>query len=117
MFAYTFMYLLYYNGHFVDCWQSGLSYTIIHPGGLNDATANIEQLVLDVDDKFMSMKHRSISRADVTNLCLAALSVGKDKKISFDCITKAVEAGTIPSSATEVLTNFLKEMKTTNYAS
>lgn len=84
---------------------------------MNDATANIEQLILDVDDKFMSMKQRSISRADVANLCLVALSVGKDKKISFDCITQPVEAGAIPRSAKEVLIDFLKEMKTTNYAS
>lgn len=81
-----------------------------------DTDPGIEQLVLDVDDVLMSNKKRSISRADVANLCVAALSVGKAKKVSFDCITRPVEGSKPPTSAEEVLTEFLKTGKTTNYA-
>lgn len=93
-----------------------MAYTIIHPGGLIDTDPGIEQLVLDVDDVLMSNKKRSISRADVASLCVAAVSVGKAKKVSFDCITRPVEGVGAPTSAEEVLTEFLKKEKTANYA-
>jgi hypothetical protein len=93
--------------------KSGLDYTILHPGGLvGDTPGGQEEFVLDVDDNLYKMNnqnrdhdpdhensnsnsknrqsHRSmtrISREDVAELCVAALSVGKGGKISFDCIT------------------------------
>ncbi|OEU07560.1 NAD(P)-binding protein [Fragilariopsis cylindrus CCMP1102] len=89
--------------------ESGLDYTILHPGGLvGDTPGGQEEFVLDVDDNLYRMdclnhdhenphsnsknrqSHRSmtrISREDVAELCVAALSAGKGEKISFDCIT------------------------------
>ena len=96
--------------------ESGLDYAIIHPGGLIDSDAGVEDFVLDVDDKLMERKKRSISREDVANLCVASLVHGQGKKVSFDCITVAVEDGRKPKTAEEAFTAFLKEQKTYNYA-
>lgn len=93
-----------------------MRYTIIHPGGLIDTPAGEEELVLDVDDKLIDSKKRSISRADVANLCVAALTVGKDQSVSFDCITRPVKEGQPVLSAEEALLAFLKLGKTANYA-
>jgi len=96
--------------------ESGLSYSIIHPGGLIDTDPGIEQIILDVDDRLMANKKRSISRGDVASICLAALSVGKGKKVSFDCITRPVEESGAPVSAEDVLAEFLKTERTANYS-
>jgi hypothetical protein len=95
--------------------QSGLRYTIIHPGGLVDTPAGEEELLLDVDDKLIENKKRSISRGDVANLCVAALTVGKEQSVSFDCITRPVGEGQTVPSAEDALSGFLKLGKTANY--
>lgn len=72
--------------------NSGLDYTIIHPGGLIDTPAGVEEYVLDVNDVLLNNTKRSISREDVANLCVAAISLyqpGKTK-IALDCITRPV---------------------------
>ena len=94
----------------------GLDYAIIHPGGLVDSPAGVEDFVLDVDDKLMQKKKRSICREDVAKLCVAALVHGKGQQVSLDCITVAVEDGNKPRTADEALTTFLQEQKTYNYA-
>ena len=94
--------------------QSGLRYTIIHPGGLIDTPGGVEELVLDVDDHLYASKKRSISRSDVANLCVAALNT--KKSVSFDCITRPVEEGVPVPTAEEALSAFLEQNKTTNYA-
>ena len=97
--------------------ESGLDYTIIHPGGLLDTPASQEQLMLDVDDKLIKNEKRSISRADVANLCVAALEVGKEgQSVSFDCIASEVEEGTEIQSATEALEEFLARKVTCAYS-
>ena len=97
--------------------ESGLDYTIIHPGGLLDTPASKEQLMLDVDDKLIKNEKRSISRADVANLCVAALEVGKEgQSVSFDCIASEVEEGTEIKSATAALEEFLTKGLTCNYS-
>jgi nucleoside-diphosphate-sugar epimerase len=96
--------------------ESGLRYTIIHPGGLIDTPAGEEELVLDVDDKLMKNEKRSISREDVANLCVAALTVGSDgKSVSFDCISRPVKEGQQVASAEEALSAFMELGVTTNY--
>lgn len=47
---------------------SGLTYTIIHPGGLLDKEGGKRQLILDVDDVMLERKSRSIPRADVAQV-------------------------------------------------
>jgi hypothetical protein len=114
LFCFCFLFLL----------QSGLDYTILHPGGLvGDTPGGQEEFVLDVDDNLYQMdnqnhdhencnsnsknrqSHRSmtrISREDVAELCVAALSAGKGEKISFDCIT--LPSSTVSSFRTIVTT-------------
>ena len=115
--------------------NSGLDYTIIHPGGLVDTPAGVEEYVLDVNDVLLNNTKRSISREDVANLCVAAISLYQpgQTKIALDCITRPVTvvsddsidgdgttttttAGTtkIPT-ATEALEQFLKKGKVYNY--
>ena len=78
------------------------------PGGMNE-------LILDVDDKLLENEKRSISRADVANLCIAALTEGRGKHVSFDCIAKEVGEGATVQSAKESLSSFLDTGKTANY--
>lgn len=98
--------------------NSGMSYTIIHPGGLIDDNENNkeEELVLDVDDKLMeqhgdgSSAKRSISRANVASLCVASLDMTEN--VSLDCISTHNKN---PISAAHALEAFLKTKQTTNY--
>merc|ERR1712022_1598 len=53
--------------------SSGMTYTIIHPGGLTDKPGNTNEIILDVDDVLLQRKMRSIPRADVADLCIAAI--------------------------------------------
>lgn len=98
--------------------ESGLAYTIIHPGGLKDTPAGREEIIIDVDDKLLNNTNRSISRGDVAALCVASLSVAKGQKVAFDCVTKPVEGdaseAVIPPE--EALEKFLEENKVYNYA-
>lgn len=121
--------------------ESGLDYTIIHPGGLVDAPGGLEEFVLDVDDALYNSnkKHTKttnsgqtrIGREDLADLCVAALAVAKGKKVSFDCITRplveleedrdstttiSTTATTKPPSAEKALGKFLELSKTASYA-
>lgn len=102
--------------------QSGLDYTIIHPGGLVDTPGGQERFLLDVDDKLLSRKRTRISREDVAELCVSALDICRDQKVSLDCITVEIDDepnGAIvsaPESAEKALSAFLELAKTNNYA-
>jgi hypothetical protein len=94
-----------------------LKYAIIHPGGLVDSPGGKEEFVLDVDDNISKYHYRTrISREDVADLCVAALSCTQN--CSFDCITAPpVEVnGDGIKSADEALAKFLQQSKTANYA-
>ena len=119
--------------------NSGLDYTIIHPGGLVDTPAGVEEYVLDVNDVLLNNTKRSISREDVANLCVAAISLYQpgQTKIALDCITRPVtvvsddsidgdgttttttaettKTTTTIATATEALEQFLKKGKVYNY--
>jgi len=95
--------------------QSGLDYTIIHPGGLKDTLGGESDIVIGVDDKLMDKENRSISRSDVASLCVAALSAGEGKKVSLDCVNAPVMDGQTPKSASFYLKQFLKTKKTCKY--
>jgi hypothetical protein len=104
---------------------SGLQYTIIHPGGLVDnMVPNTMDLVLDVDDALMKCEKKSISRADVANLCIAALTESGDRSVSFDCIARQVGEITADDSvaataaaglAVDTFRSFLATGKTADY--
>jgi hypothetical protein len=73
--------------------NSGLNYTIIHPGGLKDDEGGQREILLNVDDKFIKDggKYRSIPRADVAELCVQALTLADMRAI--DCVAKNSEDG------------------------
>ena len=78
-----------------------MDYTILHPGHLVDTPGGREEFILGVNDELYELNHdRSItskkrravtriSREDLADLCIASLTAGKGKKMSFDCITMA----------------------------
>jgi uncharacterized protein YbjT (DUF2867 family) len=68
--------------------ESGLPYTIIHPGGLLEDAGGKRQLVFGVDDLLLAEKVRSIPRADVAELCVQALSLPGALNRSIDVISK-----------------------------
>jgi hypothetical protein len=94
----------------------------------------LNEYVLDVDDKLGKSHSRTcISREDVAELCVAALSVAKGQNVSFDCITREPspvddeqhehEENTATANtkqpkktAEEALSEFLQQAKTANYA-
>ena len=96
---------------------SGLQYTIIHPGGLVDpAETTSMELVLDVDDKLMQNEKKSIARADVAKLCVAALTESGGQSVSFDCIGRHLGEGEErEKSAEQTFKAFLDEGKTCDY--
>jgi len=99
--------------------KSGLSYTIIHPGRLLDTASGEKELILDVDDKLSSKnekRYTGISRGDVADLCVAALTVGKGRNVSFDCTSRDVVSGKKIQSADEALAEFLRTGRTTDYS-
>jgi len=104
--------------------ESGIeSYTIIHPGGLIDGPGRTttattsqnddqeeeedkqEEFVFDVDDNLYNqtgvIRQTRIRREDLADLCIAALLVGKNRKMSFDCITRPVTTTTGSSSSAD----------------
>ena len=96
--------------------QSGLDYSIIHPGGLKDTEGGLSHFVLDINDELLNREKRSISRQDVASLCIASLTVGKNQKVSLDCITSENDDEKSVLSAEDALAAFLKEGKTTDYS-
>lgn len=101
--------------------DSGLDYTIIHPGGLKDDEGGLREIVLNVDDIFLDDKSgpRStcsplilldlltrtthlilsfsiyiigIPRADVAELCVQSLGLASRR--AFDCVARNVGEGT-----------------------
>ena len=83
--------------------NTGLNYTIIHPGGLKDDEGGQRELVLDVNDTLISTKskYRSIPRADVAELCVQCLSLG-DRR-SIDIVAKDVGDGSVTTDFAALL--------------
>jgi len=80
--------------------NSGVTYTIIHPGGLMNKPGNQRELVLGVNDSLLDDFEqlgatRQIPREDVANLVVEVLR-NKDlvANKSFDVVSKAPGAGT-----------------------
>ena len=100
--------------------NSGLDYTIIHPGGLIDTPGGVEAYVLDVNDILLNNTKRSISREDVANLCVAAIALyqpGKTK-MALDCITRPVTISddTIDGTTTTATTTEIRKISTATEA-
>lgn len=89
--------------------DSGLHYTIIHPGGLKDTPGGKHDIIFDVDDKLRDKKSTSITRSDVARLCVAALTVSNGRNTSFDCVNAETEKETSTVTAQEALSTFLEK--------
>lgn len=74
---------------------SGLSYTIIHPGGLLDKTGGEREVIFGVNDELLKEKVRSIPRDDVAEVCVQALLQPRASKRSFDIISKEPGQGEV----------------------
>jgi len=86
--------------------ESGLDYTIIHPGLLKDYPGGVSNIVLDIDDKLRGHAGSHISRADLASLCIASLAEGEGGKLMFDCIGRDRDDGEEVKSAARVITDF-----------
>ncbi len=97
--------------------DSGLQYTIIHPGGLKDVPGGEMELKFDVDDNIMrTQTKRSISRCDVARLCVAALTVINGQSSSFDCCNEEIPEGETPRPTEIALKEFLDTSPAYDYA-
>jgi len=85
--------------------DSGLTYTIIHPGGLLDEEGGRRELVVGVDDTTPGTENRSIPRADVAELLVSSLEHESYKNRSFDARSKPEneEGSTITSDFDKLL--------------
>lgn len=81
--------------------ESGMDYTIIHPGGLVDEPPCERELLPGVDDELLGLTNRQVPRADVARVACAALADPKAAKLSMDLASKAVGEGepTLDASA------------------
>lgn len=79
--------------------DSGLEYTIVHPGGLTDDEGGKRELVLDVDDNLISggSKYRRVPRADVAEFCVQCLALEEAANRSVDLVSK--EPGDAPPTS------------------
>lgn len=73
--------------------SSGLTYCIIHPGGLLDKPSGEREIILGNDDKLLTEKTRSIPRGDVAEVCVQALDQPGALKRSFDIISREPAPG------------------------
>lgn len=68
--------------------QSGLAYTIVHPGGLLDKQGGENKVIMDFDDTLLQRKTRTIPRDDVAEVCIQSLTDRNAQFRSFDVITE-----------------------------
>ncbi|KAL7539044.1 hypothetical protein ACHAWF_006276 [Thalassiosira exigua] len=75
--------------------ESGLPYTIVHPGGLLNEPGNERELCLGVDDKIPGTSNNSVPREDVANVMIAALENVEYRGRSFDLVSKPAGDGIV----------------------
>ncbi|CAN1275333.1 Uncharacterized protein At2g37660, chloroplastic [Linum perenne] len=74
--------------------DSGLPYTIIRAGGLQDKEGGIRELLVGKDDELLQTETRTIARADVAEVCLQALQYEEAQFKAFDLASKPEGTGT-----------------------
>ncbi|KAL7481985.1 hypothetical protein ACHAW6_007671 [Cyclotella cf. meneghiniana] len=83
--------------------ESGLPYTIVHPGGLLNEPGNERELCLGVDDKIPGTTNNSVPREDVANVMIAALEDDDYRGRSFDLVSKPVGEGVVTADYGKLL--------------
>ncbi|KAG8374338.1 hypothetical protein BUALT_Bualt11G0121300 [Buddleja alternifolia] len=74
--------------------DSGIPYTIIRAGGLQDKDGGVRELLVGRDDELLETETRTIARADVAETCIQALSFEEAKFKAFDLASKPEGTGT-----------------------
>ncbi|XP_006650811.1 uncharacterized protein At5g02240-like [Oryza brachyantha] len=74
--------------------DSGVPYTIIRPGGLQDKDGGLRELIVGKDDELLQTDTKSIPRADVAEVCVQALQYEEAKFKAFDLAAKPEGTGT-----------------------
>ncbi|XP_042477056.1 uncharacterized protein At5g02240-like [Macadamia integrifolia] len=74
--------------------DSGIPYTIIRAGGLQDKEGGIRELLIGKDDELLQTETRTIARADVAEVCIQALKYEEAKFKAFDLASKPEGTGT-----------------------
>jgi uncharacterized protein YbjT (DUF2867 family) len=75
--------------------DSGLTYTVCHPGGLLQEAGGLRELVVGVDDEKVGTDNRSIPRGDVAEVLVSSLEHDSYKNRSFDVRSKPEGEGTV----------------------
>jgi len=83
--------------------ESGLTYTIIHPGGLIDDAGSCREIVVGVDDEQVGTDSRVIPRTDVAELLVSSLEYDSYRNRSFDARTKPEGEGGITRDYDQLL--------------
>lgn len=78
--------------------DSGVKYTIIHPGGLIDKDGGKREIVMDIDDKLLKREKRSIPRADVAEVCVQSLLCKSAINRSIDICTNEEGEGAVTTN-------------------
>ncbi|GAA0171273.1 hypothetical protein LIER_25346 [Lithospermum erythrorhizon] len=74
--------------------DSGIPYTIIRAGGLQDKDGGVRELLIGKDDELLETETRTIARADVAEVCIQALQHEEAKFKAFDLASKPEGTGT-----------------------
>ncbi|PON76107.1 NAD(P)-binding domain containing protein [Trema orientale] len=74
--------------------DSGVPYTIIRAGGLQDKEGGVRELLVGKDDELLKTETRTVPRADVAEVCIQALQFEESKFKAFDLASKPEGAGT-----------------------
>ncbi|CAH9060907.1 unnamed protein product [Cuscuta europaea] len=74
--------------------DSGIPYTIIRAGGLQDREGGVRELLVGKDDELLQTDNRTVTRADVAEVCIQALQFEELKFKAFDLGSKPEGKGT-----------------------
>ncbi|XP_074577961.1 uncharacterized protein At2g37660, chloroplastic-like [Curcuma longa] len=73
--------------------DSGIPYTIIRAGGLQDKDGGLRELLVGKDDELLKTQTRTIARADVAEVCVQALQFEEAKFKALDLASKPEGTG------------------------
>lgn len=74
--------------------DSGVPYTIIRAGGLQDKEGGVRELLVGKEDELLQTATKAITRADVAEVCIQALQFEEAKGKAFDLASKPEGTGT-----------------------
>ncbi|KAH7428481.1 hypothetical protein KP509_09G003700 [Ceratopteris richardii] len=73
--------------------DSGVTYTLIRPGGLLDKEGGLRELLIGNNDELLATQTKTIPRADVAEVCVQAILHDEVKNKAFDLASKAEGEG------------------------